>query len=146
MQQKAFTDLMPKTAPIVIQITGRGPIPSFKNRKRTFAWIDKASRITEFFRSFWWIRKDSIKIMARPITEEREREWMESAILSIESQLRCALAITADTTRTAAALRSLIASRAPLDDSWTWCPEVTIKSELCEVGQEGATIEIVRLD
>jgi len=104
-------------------------IPSFKTGKTAIGWLDKLTN----------------KIQARPMTLPQHQKWMELAILSIESQLRSALAITDARIRTVASPRSWIASRLPLDDSWAWCPEISVKSELCAPGQEGATIVIERL-
>lgn len=104
-------------------------IPSFKTGKTAFAWRDKATG----------------KIMARPLTLPEHRKWMELAILSIASQLRSALAITDAKMQTVASPRSWIASRVPLDDAWTWCPETIVRCELCERGEEGATITVERI-
>jgi hypothetical protein len=105
-------------------------IPSFKTGKTAFGWLDRATN----------------KIMARPLTLPQHAKWMKLAILSIESQLRSALGITDAKIRTAASARSWIASLLPLDDSWRWCPEITVTSRLCRDGEEeGATITITRL-
>jgi hypothetical protein len=104
-------------------------VPSFKTGKTAFAWRDKATG----------------KIMARPLTLPEHRKWMELAILSLESQLCSALQITAAKIQTVASPRSWIASRVPLDDSWTWCPEITVRCELCAPGEEGATITVERI-
>ncbi len=105
-------------------------IPSFKTGKTAFGWIDKLTR----------------KVMARPLTLPHHKKWMELAILSIESQLRCALEITDARIQTVASPRSWIASKVPLDDSWTWCREILVTSRLCADGEpEGATITIQRI-
>lgn len=104
-------------------------VPSFKTQKTAFGWFDKASG----------------KIMARPLTLPEHKKWMELAIHSIESQLRSIFQITDAKIRTVASPQSWIASLVPLDDSWTWCPEISVKSELCEPGKEGATILIERI-
>lgn len=104
-------------------------IPSFKTGKTAFGWWDKFTR----------------KIMARPLTLPEHRKWMDLATLSIESQLRSAFQITEEKTRTVASLRSWIASRLPLDDSWAWCPSIVVQCELCQPGEEGATVVIERI-
>jgi len=138
----APTEAIPK--PIVIVIKGiRVPlkkepgkdqryltaVPSFKTGKMAFGWMDPVSK----------------KIMARPLTNPDHKKWMDQAILSIESQLLCALQITREKMRMVASARSWIALRVPLDDSWRWCPEILVKSESCAPGDEGAVIEIHRL-
>jgi hypothetical protein len=104
-------------------------IPSFKTGKTAVGWWDKLKQ----------------KVQARPLTLPHHAKWMELATLSLESQLRCAFQITDERIQTVASPRSWIASRMPLDDSWAWCPEIHVKSELCEPGQEGATILIERI-
>lgn len=105
-------------------------IPSFKTGKTAFGWIDRQTN----------------KVQARPLTLPQHKKWMELATLSIESQLRSALGITEEKIRTVASAQSWIASQMPLDDSWTWVPEILVKCRLCEPGEaEGATILIERL-
>lgn len=105
-------------------------IPSFKTGKTAFAWKDKVTG----------------KIMARPLTLPHHAKWMDQAILSIASQLSCALGITEQKIRTVASARSWIASLVPLADSWHWLPEQIVRSRLCRPGEEeGATITIERI-
>ena len=105
-------------------------IPVFKTGKKAIAWKDKVTG----------------KLMARPITLPQHQKWMELATLSIESSLRSAFGITDAKIQTVASPQSWIATKMPLDDSWTWCPDIQVKSRLCRPGeQEGATIEITRL-
>jgi len=118
----------PPSPKIVLEIKGLGKVPSFKNAKRAFAWMDKKTG----------------KIMARPITLPEHREWMQKAARLFESQLRSAFQIATGATPMDASLRSLIASLPP-DDCWTAIPEHFVKCELCESGNEGATIVIERL-
>jgi hypothetical protein len=131
--------------PVTIELKGLGPIPSFKNRKRILAWLDKALKREEFRCGEYWIAKKSIKILTALITQPDHQQWMDTAISHIESQLRSALVTTGGVTLTGASVRSQIASLVPLDDCWTSFREVVIKSELCEPGEEGATITITRL-
>jgi len=112
---------------IVLEV--KGITPSFKTQKTAYGWIDKASG----------------KVHARPATLPEHREWMKATVLSFACQLRSAFQISASATRMDATLRSLIASL-PRDDRWTIIPETIIKSELCEPGQEGATILIERIN
>lgn len=131
-------------APIVIEVRGievvyvkegkkhllKG-VPSFKTGKGAFAWKDKQSG----------------KLMARPVTKPEHKKWMELAIRRIESTLRSTFQITDEKIRTVASPRLWIASLVPLDDSWRWCPEETIRvsPNLCAPEEEGATITITRL-
>ncbi len=141
-----FSGLTDSTAsPVVIEVSGirvsfrvKGDpklhwmtsIPSFKTQKTAVAWRDKVSG----------------KIMARPLTQPHHKKWMELATISILSQLLSALKITDEKILTAAQPRSWIASLLPLDDAWTWCPELIVKSRLCRPGEEeGAEIRITRL-
>lgn len=105
-------------------------IPVFKTAKTAIGWRDKVTG----------------KIQARPMTLPQHKKWMELAIRSIASQLRSAFGITDEKIRTVASARSWIASLVPLDDSWTWCPDTTVKSRLCRPGEkEGAEIVITRI-
>ena len=105
-------------------------IPVFKTGKKAIAWKDKVTG----------------KLMARPITLPQHQKWMELATRHIELELRSAFGITDEKIQTVASPQSWIATKMPLDDSWTWCPEIIVKSRLCLPGeQEGATVEITRL-
>jgi hypothetical protein len=143
-QTVMFRDPMEAGAkPIVIELRGiivhykekgetkilRG-VPSFKTGKCAIGWIDKATK----------------RVMARPMTLPEHKTWMTLATQRIECQLRSILQITDEKIRMAARPRSWIASLLPLDDSWTWVPELKIQSRLCGPGEEeGATITITRL-
>lgn len=130
--------------PITLRLS-LGPIPSFKNRKLIRTWLDKAAKREEFRNGEWWVAKKSMKLRSMLYLEPDLQAWMDRATSLLESQLRSALATSEGTIRTAASARSLIATLLPLDDCWTNFQEVTIKSELCEKGQEGATITIERI-
>ena len=143
-QANLFSELMPRP-PIRIELSGLGPIPSFKNRKLIRAWIDKAGKILQFFGGRWWIRKDSIKIRSMLYLEPEIQKWMDTATHRIESQLFSALATSEGGTRTGVLPHSVIVSSLPLDDCWTAFRQVVVISELCEPGLEGATIVIERL-
>jgi hypothetical protein len=105
-------------------------VPSFKTNKTAFAWRDPKTG----------------KLMARPLTQPHHKKWMELAIRSIELSLRSAFGITDEKIQTVASPRSWIATKMPLDDSWTWCPEILVRSRLCGPNEEeGATIEITRI-
>jgi len=129
---------------ITLQLSGLGPVPSFKNAKRSFAWIDTKFRPPEtmMHRGALWLKKSSVKLMARPMTEPEVKAWMDRATDLFERQLRSALATSGAGMQTAACPRSLIATLLPLDDCWTSFPEQRVKCELCAPGQEGAEIVI----
>lgn len=104
-------------------------IPSFKTGKMAIGWRDKMTG----------------RIMARPLTLPEHKRMMELITLSIESQLRSALNLTTERIQMVACPRSLIASLMPLDDAWTWLREISVRSDLCGPGEEGATITIQRI-
>lgn len=78
------------------------------------------------------------------ITAPKHQKWMKKAIQSFASQLRSSLATGGGATSTDVRLASLIAL-CPLDDSWQWVPEITVKAEFVTPGNEGADILIERL-
>jgi hypothetical protein len=120
-------DLFPqKRQKVTLHISGI--IPSFKTQKTAYGWLDKATG----------------KIFARPATLPEHREWMEKAVRNFVSQLLSGSATGESTIQTGATPQSLIALL-PRDDCWAAIPETLLKSELCEPGQEGATIVIERL-
>jgi hypothetical protein len=131
--------------PIILELKGIGPIPSFKTGKRAFAWIDSKSATVMAYKGEIWYRKRGLKAMARPITLPEHMEWMKKAISLIESQLRSVFQTIGVEIRMAACPRSRIATLLPCDDCWTSFRELVVKSELCAPGQEGATITIERL-
>lgn len=135
----------PTTMSVTLNLRGLGPIPSFKNRKLIRTWMDKASRKEEYRDGHWWIRRDTIKLRSMLYLEPALQTWMDRATSLIESQLRSALATSAGMIQTAACQRSLIATLLPLDDCWTNFKEVHVLSQLCEKGEEGATITIEKL-
>lgn len=134
-----------KPSPIILELKGLGPVPSFKTGKRAFAWIDSKSSVAITHNGEIYLRKRGLKAMARPITLPEHMEWKEKATSLIESQLRSALATIGAGIQTAASARSLIATLLPLDDCWTNFRALRIESELCAPGQEGASIMIERL-
>ena len=109
--------------PLVLEIRGLGPVPSLKNSKRMV--IQRGGK-------------------AKPITSPKVKKWMNQTVASIASQLFSAIPTGAGGTQTAHFLLSWTALL-PRDDCWTVIPELVVKSQLCEPGQEGATITIERL-
>lgn len=110
--------------PVVLELKGLGPVPSLKNHKRSI--IQQNGK-------------------PRPITDPGVKNWMECAIEAFESQLLCASQKNGGGMLTVASRRCLIASCVPADDCWTQVPEISVKCELCDPGQEGATIIIEKL-
>lgn len=131
-----------KASPITLELSGLGPIPSFKNRKQMRTWVDKAMKRREWKGGEWWIAEKSLKIRSMLFLEHDLQVWMDRATLLLESQLRSALATSVAEIQTGALARSRIATLLPLDDCWTSFAELNIRSELCEKGQEGASIRI----
>lgn len=108
---------------LVLEIRGLGHVPSLKNNKRSIIqWNGKA----------------------KPITDPKVKKWMQLAVQSIVSQWWSGLATGGEGMQMVAYRPSWTASL-PHDDAWTVIPEITIKSALCEPGQEGATIYIERI-
>lgn len=116
-------------APLKIILEVKGIVPSFKTQKTAYGWKDKATG----------------KIFARPATLPEHKEWMKKTVQSFVSQFCSAFQISEYGTQTDAIRRSLIALL-PYDDTWTVVPETVLKSELCQPGQEGATLIIERIN
>jgi hypothetical protein len=76
--------------------------------------------------------------------QSEHRKWMEKTVQGFVSQFISAIQITEPTITTADIRRFLTASL-PRDDSWKYVPETVLTSELCEPGEEGATVRIERL-
>lgn len=125
MQQSLFNE---STPPLRLEV--KGPIPNFKNSKR---WITKLP---------------NGKPLKRPllITDPNVQKIMRDIERAFELQLLSASQTAGGGTLTAHGKRLLIASSVPADDCWTQMPEVIIRAELCEPGQEGATIVIKRIN
>lgn len=130
---------------VTLSLKGLGPVPSFKNCKIIRTWLEKVGKVVEFISGHWWVRKDTLKIRSMLYLEPKHQQWMSLATQRFESQLRSALATIEGETQTGASLPLQIATLLPCDDCWTAFRELEIKSELCEPGQEGATITIQRL-
>lgn len=115
MPDSASPDQM-STQPLKLVIQGLGHVPSFKNMKR-------ASRKGLF-------------------TEPRAKRWMQACKDSFALQLLCAYRTRENATPTGLSRPSWIASSMPLDDSVREIPEIHLKVEVVEPGQEGAEIVI----
>lgn len=111
-----------KPKPITLTLANLGHVPSFKNSKMIL-----------------WRQK---RIMTAPVMQH----WMQSAVLSIESQLRSEFQTRGIATTTAPIPLSLIASLLPLDDSRKWSPEFSVCTRIVSTGSEGAEIVIERID
>lgn len=114
---------------LTLHVQSLGVIPNFKNHKR------------------WVTQLPNGKPLKRPflMTVPRIQELMQNMTASFESQLLSVIQTTGVVTLTEPMKRLLIASLLPGDDCWTKIPEATIKAELCEPGDEGATIIIERI-
>lgn len=110
-------------ARLVLEIQGLGPVPSLKNSKRVV--IQKGGK-------------------AKPITDPKVKKWMKQASALIASQCRCGTQTGAGA-MVMAPLQAYWTALLPRDDCWTVIPELVVKSQLCEPGEEGATITIERL-
>jgi hypothetical protein len=120
----ALNPSMPGTPTIRLQIRGLGNIAGFKNSKRIVR------------------RKNSQSMM---IISDADLKKRKTAIIqSFVSQLRSTLIPSGDVTQTDARVLYLTLSL-PHDDCWTAIPELIVRSELVETGEEGADILIERL-
>ena len=120
-------ELFPKPPPLVLTISGN--IPSFKNHKVIVARTPQGKPLET---PFLITRKD--------IAEKAERIVDDLCL-----QLLSAFQTSDGKTLTGASLRSAIALSMPADDSWRDIPIIQVRGELCEKGQEGATVTITRL-
>lgn len=112
----------PSSTPIVIEITGLGHVPSFKNSKQLF------------------IRNGKPRMATKPAY----KKWMARCIRLIEFTLLSRFRIAAGAMLTGDSLPSWTASSVPFDDSVDWIPEILVTVERVPKGEEGATITIER--
>jgi hypothetical protein len=112
-----------------LTLTAKGIIPSLKNNKVLIA------------------RGRNGKPLPRPllITKPEYKEKMEKITESFRLQLLSAFRTESGETLTGCSLLSAIASALPEDDAWTHIPEIHIRAELCEDGEEGCDITIKRI-
>lgn len=108
---------------LVLEIRGLGPVPSLKNSKRMV--IQKGGK-------------------AKPITNPKVKKWMNQAAALIASQCRFGTQTGAGV-MVMAPLQAYWIALLPRDDCWTVIPELVVTSQLCEPGEEGATITIERI-
>lgn len=86
----------------------------------------------------------AIKNSMFSIVKKENREWKRQCVRSIVSQLLSECPISGDVTLMQDFLRSRIASLPP-DDNWKIISSVALEVILCQKGDEGADIEIIRL-
>ena len=103
---------------LTLVIKGLGNCPAFKNKK--------------------------IIAGKRLITAPKARQWMESAVSSLYSQLKCLYQTSGDATSTAHWQQSAM-SLLPYDDNWKAIPEITVKVRVVEKGEEGAIIRLTKI-
>jgi hypothetical protein len=124
MQQNLFSEQIP---PLKLEV--KGIVPSFKNNK---ILITKGPSGKPLERPL---------LITKPEYQKKMAEITESFVLQLLSAFRT----DSGGTLTGCSLRSAIALSMPADDCWTQIPEIHLKAELCEPGQEGASIMIERL-
>lgn len=112
-----------------VTLTAAGIIPSMKNNKMLITRNPRGKPL------------DRPLLITKPEYQKRMAEITESFVL----QLLSAFQTESGETLTGCSLRSAIASFMPADDAWTHIPEIHLKAELCEPGQEGAVLVIERL-
>ena len=104
---------------LVIVIQHIGHVPAFKNKK--------------------------IIAGKRLITAPKARKWMELATSSICSQLRSLCQTDDDATSTEDLQHSSIALLLPSDDNWKVIPKMYVEARVVPKGEEGAIIELTKL-
>lgn len=114
---------------LILEIKGLGPVVSFKNSK---VLITKGK---------------GGRPLPRPmlVTKAEYKRQMQKIVDSFVSQLLCASRTISGGTGTAQWRRSLIVLSLPADDSLNDLPEIHLKVERVEKGDEGALIEIQRI-
>ena len=103
---------------ISLVLLGKGPVPSFKNRKRI--------------------------MRGKLVTDPKVKKWMNLCIEHLRSQLNSDIRTFGDGTWTERAAQSLIASLPP-DDCWLWIRELHVTAKHVPKGAEGAKITIERI-
>ena len=103
---------------LVLIVRGLGAVPAFKNKK--------------------------IIVGKRLITAPKARQWMESAVSSMYSQLKSLYQTSAGATSTVPWQQSAIALL-PYDDNWKAIPQISIRVRMVEKGEEGAIIRLTRI-
>jgi hypothetical protein len=113
-----------------LTLTVEGIVPSFKNNKVLIA------------------KGPSGKPLERPllITKPEYQKKMKLITESFVLQLLSAFRTDSGEILTGCSLRSAIACALPEDDAWTHIPEILIRAEICEPGQEGGSITITRIN
>lgn len=141
-------DLFEKPKPLTLTIRGLGVIPNFKNTKMIIPPSLKAIRKAIEYGNLGLVSQaveDYSKKRPALITSPEMQQKMQRITAALESELRSAIQTNAGEIPTEQQRRSLTAWCVPDDDSWTRMPIIEIKAELCQPGEEGATIEIERL-
>jgi hypothetical protein len=107
----------------------KGKIPSFKNNKMVVTKSPQGKSLT------------------RPllITKPEFQKRMQEIVAALEYQLSCAFRTVAEPTLAGNSIQYWIVLSVPADDCWERIPIIAIECELCEPGQEGATLTITRL-
>ncbi len=106
---------------LTLEIKGLGHVPSFKNRRIAVA---------------------AGKMIVLPEVKQR----MERITRAFELALRSLCQTEGCGTSTECSLQSWIRSRVPLEDSWDWIPEISIRAVAVKPGEEGAIITIERIN
>lgn len=119
--------MAPIPNPLILEI--RGLIPGKKNNKML---VTKDPRGRP-------LRKPLL------ITKPEYQRALEQITESLRYQLLSACQTASGEILTASSVQSWIASSLPADDAWTHIPRMTVEAQLCECGQEGATVTIRRL-
>lgn len=119
--------MAPITKPLVLEV--KGNIPSFKNSKMLVTCGPNGRPLKRPL------------LITKPEYQRRMNEIEESFVLQLLSAFRT----EEGQTLTGSSLRCAIALSVPEDDCWTQISQITIRGELCEPGQEGASVTLERL-
>lgn len=120
-------DLFGSVPAVTLEV--RGGVPSFKNSKMLITRDPRGRPL----------RKPML------ITKPELQQRMEAITESLRYQLLSAFKTADGVILMGQPLRCLIALSTPDDDCWTRIPVLKITAELCDPGEEGATITIKRI-
>jgi len=141
-----------KEPPLTLKLIGI-PMPTKRSRsdqqRTTSRPLPPNCHIPSLKNTKMWITKlPNGKPLKRPIliTKPEHQEWKELAIQNLLSQLCSECQTGCDATPAVRSKLFAILSRLPEDDSVNDLREIHLRVEHVEPGQEGAVIEITRLN
>jgi len=106
---------------IELHVANLGPVPSFKNNKRSIKLKNGSTMI---------------------VTDRKTKKWMQRVTENFVSLLSFATPTTGGATLTAQQRLSLIVSSMPQDDSRQWISRLAVCDQQVKKGEEGCVITI----